>query len=101
MMFCNRDQYHQRNLLNQEMKKLSRGFWKRVVGLIPEDKVRMGLPHLKPDQQQVIALKYLEGKSIQEVAEILGKPVGAVRELQHRALLALYKILNLQEEQFS
>ena len=38
-------------------------------------------------------MKYLEELSNKEVAEILDKPVGAVKSLQHRALLALRRLL--------
>ncbi len=48
---------------------------------------------LTPEQQQVIALKYLEGWDNLDIASTLGKPVGAVKSLQHRALTALQKVL--------
>jgi RNA polymerase sigma-70 factor (ECF subfamily) len=38
-------------------------------------------------------LKYFEGQSNEEVAVALGKPIGAVKSLQHRALEALRRIL--------
>jgi RNA polymerase sigma-70 factor (ECF subfamily) len=61
-------------------------------------RVRRVLWKLTPDQRQVIVLKYFEGLSNQEVSETLGKPVGAVKSLQHRALNALQRMLNLEEE---
>lgn len=51
--------------------------------------LRRAIARLTPDQQQVIVLKYIEELSISEVAEILGKPEGAVKALQHRALMNL------------
>ena len=57
------------------------------------EKVRAALLCLTPDQQQVVALKFLEGMSNKEVAEITGKPVGAVKSLQHRALASLQRQL--------
>jgi RNA polymerase sigma-70 factor (ECF subfamily) len=57
------------------------------------EKVRAALLRLTPDQQQVVALKFLEGMSNDEVAEITGKPVGAVKSLQHRALASLQRQL--------
>lgn len=56
--------------------------------------VRAALKLLTPDQQQVIALKFLEGFSNQEIAEIMGKSVGAVKVLQHRGLIALQQMFN-------
>ncbi len=55
--------------------------------------VRAALQQLTPDQQQVIALKFLEGLSNEEVAAVLEKPVGAIKSLQHRALAALQRAL--------
>jgi RNA polymerase sigma-70 factor, ECF subfamily len=56
-------------------------------------RLRTALRQLTPDQQQVIALKYLEGWANEEIAITLKKPVGAVKSLQHRALAALQRIL--------
>lgn len=55
--------------------------------------VRAALQELTPDQQQVIALKFLEGWKNEEIAQALHKPVGAIKSLQHRALTHLQKIL--------
>jgi RNA polymerase sigma-70 factor (ECF subfamily) len=59
--------------------------------------LRSALLTLTPDQQQVVALKYLEGMENLEIAKILKKPVGAVKSLQHRALANLKKILDHKE----
>lgn len=48
---------------------------------------------LKPDHQQVISLRFLEGFSTAEVASALGKTEGHIRVLQHRALAELRRIL--------
>jgi len=48
---------------------------------------------LTEDQRQVILLKFGEGLSNAEVGRILGKPEGAVKSLQHRALRALHRLL--------
>ncbi|MGQ9517998.1 MAG: sigma-70 family RNA polymerase sigma factor [Anaerolineae bacterium] len=55
--------------------------------------VRQALRRLTPDQQQVIILKFVEGLSNAEVGLILGKPEGAVKSLQHRALATLRRQL--------
>lgn len=69
---------------------------------IPEDKaakhlrqiqIRAALRSLTPDQHQVITLKYLEDWSNEEVARALHKPLGAVKSIQHRALVSLKKLL--------
>jgi RNA polymerase sigma-70 factor (ECF subfamily) len=61
--------------------------------------VRSALNELTDDQQEVIALKFLEGMSNDEVAEITDRSVGAVKALQHRALAALRRHLISQEEE--
>jgi len=61
-------------------------------------RVRAALQRLSPDQQQVVALKFFEGLSNEDTAHILGKPVGAVKSLQHRALAALQRHLSAQKE---
>ena len=62
-----------------------------------QERLRMALKKLTPDQQKVIALKYLEGWENEEIARSLKKPVGAVKSLQHRALATLQRILNREE----
>ncbi len=53
------------------------------------DTIRRAISHLTTDQQRVIILRFLEGYSTEQVAQILGKQPGAVRTLQHRALAGL------------
>lgn len=55
--------------------------------------VREALLHLTPDQRQVILLRYVEGWDLEEVARAVGKPVGAVKALQHRAIARLRRLL--------
>ncbi len=58
-----------------------------------QERARAALWKLTPDQRLVITLKYFEGLSNEEVAVALGKPLGAVKSLQHRALEALRRVL--------
>jgi RNA polymerase sigma-70 factor (ECF subfamily) len=51
--------------------------------------IRGAIRHLTQDQQRVIILRFLEGYSTAEVANILDKDPDAIRALQHRALRAL------------
>ncbi len=60
---------------------------------LSQRRVREALRQLTEDQQQVVALKFLEGWENEAVAKALKKPVGAVKSLQHRALAQLQKIL--------
>ncbi len=61
-------------------------------------RARSALWKLTPDQRQVILLKYFEAQSNAEVAAVLGKPEGAIKALQHRALGALRRILQAERE---
>ena len=56
-------------------------------------RVHEALQTLTPDQRQVITLKFLAGFSNAEVAEIMDKPIGAVKSLQHRGLASLQRQL--------
>lgn len=56
-------------------------------------KLRGAINQLTPDQQHVVILKFVEGLSNAEVAQILGKTEGAVKSLQHRALNALHRLM--------
>ena len=49
---------------------------------------------LSSEQQQVLTLKFVFGFSNGEAATILGKTEGAVKSLQHRALVTLHKKLD-------
>ena len=59
--------------------------------------MRKAMRQLPPAQQQVLALRYLEEWSLQECAEAMGKSVGAIKTLQHRAMKNLKKLLVYQE----
>lgn len=60
---------------------------------LTQSTIRRAITQLTPDQSQVILLKFVEGMSNAEVAEIMGKTEGAVKSLQHRALDALRRVL--------
>lgn len=60
---------------------------------ICQDDLRTALQELSPAQQQVIALKFWEDWENEEIAQFLHKPVGAIKSLQHRALVHLQKVL--------
>ncbi len=53
---------------------------------------------LTDDQRELITLKFIQGLSNAEVAEITGRSEGAIRGLQFRALSALRIILSGEEQ---
>lgn len=57
------------------------------------EELRIAIAHLTSDQQRVIVMRFVDGLSHAEVAEMLGKNEGAVRVIQHRALHALARVM--------
>ncbi len=55
--------------------------------------VRRAILQLRPEQQQVIAMRFLEHFDYAEIAATLGKSEGNVRVIQHRALAELRRRL--------
>lgn len=55
--------------------------------------VAVGLERITAAQREVIVLRFASGLSLQETASVLGKPLTAVKSLQHRGLAALRRIL--------
>jgi RNA polymerase sigma-70 factor, ECF subfamily len=48
---------------------------------------------LNPEQQECIALRFLQGMSVAETATIMGKNEGAIKALQYRAVKSLSRLL--------
>lgn len=53
---------------------------------------------LKPRYQEVITLRFFEGRKIAEIASILGKSEGTVKSLLHRSIAKLREILDKKEQ---
>jgi len=47
---------------------------------------------LTPDQREVVTLRFVADLSLEDVAAMTGRSVGATKALQHRALAALSEI---------
>jgi RNA polymerase sigma-70 factor (ECF subfamily) len=58
--------------------------------------VRRAILRLKPEQQQVVIMRFVEGLPYAEIAAALGKGEGNVRVVQHRALHELRRLLARQ-----
>lgn len=50
------------------------------------EQVRQAMDELSPDHRTVIALRYVDGLSYQQIAELLGCPLGTVKSRIHYAL---------------
>ena len=62
--------------------------------VLEHERVRGALDYLTDDQRQVVLLKFAEGLDNQAIAAVIGRSEGAVKSLQHRALVALRKNLS-------
>lgn len=60
---------------------------------IGEQRVRELLEGLSPEQREVMLLRVVADLSLEQTAQVVGKRVGAVKALQHRALAALRRSL--------
>jgi len=67
---------------------------------LERQQVRQALARLTPEQRQVIVLRYLEDWDLGDISRSLGKPVGAVKALQHRGLNALRRLFAQAEENY-
>jgi RNA polymerase sigma-70 factor (ECF subfamily) len=55
--------------------------------------LRASLPELTEEQQQVIVLRFVNGQSLAETAEAMGKNENAIKQLQFRALRSLERLI--------
>ncbi len=60
-----------------------------VMAAEQHEELSQAITLLTDEQRDVILLRFVEGLSINDVAEALDKTPGAVKGLQHRALRAL------------
>lgn len=66
--------------------------------MITTERIRHAIGRLTEEQQQVLVLRFFEGLSTGEVAEMMGKRRGAIRGLQFRALSALRDLLHREQD---
>jgi RNA polymerase sigma-70 factor (ECF subfamily) len=67
-------------------------------GLFSSHQLRIAMRFLTEEQRQVIVLKFGEGLSNAEVAEVMGKTEGAIKALQHRGLEAMRRVVATRVE---
>lgn len=61
------------------------------------ERLASALQTLTDEQREVLVLKFIEGYSTEEVAELMEKKPGAIRALQMRGLQALERVLSEDE----
>ncbi|MFQ5855258.1 MAG: sigma-70 family RNA polymerase sigma factor [Anaerolineae bacterium] len=92
------DHYHaqpsqQPMLLDERLGVVSPDPRPRIEAGLAQAGLRTALSRLTDKQHQVIVLRFGEGMTASEVAEVLGTTEGAVRALQHRAVAELRRLL--------
>lgn len=69
-----------------------------VLRALATDRVHAICGRLAPDQADVVLLRILGDLTVEQVAEVLGKSAGAVKQLQRRAFDAIRKLLERERE---
>jgi RNA polymerase sigma-70 factor (ECF subfamily) len=64
-----------------------------VIHAEQHQELAQAITSLTDEQRDVVLLRFMEGLSINDVAEAMGKKPGAVKGLQHRALRALSEVM--------
>jgi RNA polymerase sigma-70 factor (ECF subfamily) len=62
-----------------------------------ERRLQRALDRLSPEHRAVLVLKEIEGQKYEEMAAILGVPIGTIRSRLHRARLELRELLSQEE----
>jgi RNA polymerase sigma-70 factor, ECF subfamily len=76
-----------------ELSPSTGGPEQQVLDLATNDELLRCVRKLNPDQQECIQLRFLQGLSVAETAEIMDRNEGAVKALQHRAVRRLAQLL--------
>lgn len=61
------------------------------------ENVRRLMALLTPEQEEVLILRFVLGFGLNDVATMTGRPAGAVKSMQHRALASLHQKLTAEE----
>ena len=64
-----------------------------VVDHITNVALLTAVKQLNPEQQECIVLRFLQGLSVAETAQVMGKNDGAIKALQYRAIRTLGRLL--------
>jgi len=62
-----------------------------------ERRIHQALQRLSPEHRAVLVMKDMEGQKYENIAEILGVPIGTIRSRLHRARLELRALLEQDE----
>ena len=68
-----------------------------VVSVANAEEVRVAVQGLSEVHREVTVLRYFEGRTVEEIAEMLDVPVGTVKSRLHHARIALHAVLSHKE----
>src|SRR5262249_13983474 len=60
-------------------------------------RIQQALSRLSPEHRAVLVMKDMEGQKYEDIADVLGVPIGTIRSRLHRARLELREILEQEE----
>jgi RNA polymerase sigma-70 factor (ECF subfamily) len=69
----------------------------QVLESMTNETLLRAVKQLNPEQQECIVLRFLQGFSVSETAQTMGKNEGAIKALQYRAVRALARMLPADE----
>ena len=70
----------------------------RADQVLDRERIVAAMAFLTELQQEVLALRFTAGLSIRETADVMGKSEGAIKNLQHHAVKALKRHLELEQD---
>ena len=69
-----------------------------VVSVANAEEVRVAVQGLSEVHREVTVLRYFEGRTVEEIAEMLEVPVGTVKSRLHHARIQLHAVLTARPE---
>ena len=69
-----------------------------IENMLKQEQLKAALGQLTEEQKTVTILKFIQGYNNEEVSNIMGKTIGAVKGLQFRALRSLKDILEVDQK---
>ncbi len=71
---------------------------RQTAAILEAERVREAVRRLPDDQQEVIVLRFGQMLSLEETADIMDRPVSAIKSLQFRATARLREVMSARED---
>ena len=88
-----REHRHPSQAISNALESGEPALSEQVEGRLASRALHLALIQLTEDQQQVLALRFGQGYSLEETAAVMKKKTTAVKALQFRALNALQRVI--------